>query len=1031
MRSCDIELRQFLNLTQPDLPEEGHLFHCPYVTLAIEEDNAALERVLNAAHRALLNMEEEEDSDTVKSAENLTGFCNLLANLKPAKCNDFLDSLQYLISLLPPVESLTDRSSYSRCQTFQHHVWLLLSTTRALVAARYLPTSLDTYWNILDESLGSLLSQSFSRVTQTKDSALTLVSEKRSIFSPPQTFASCECVEVCWKFVISKISEVSTDHVASNLRFWDLFNKHFNSLVCSSDNTSGLMWILEQIITMVTSTCPNLPSNWSIVQELTKLSCVNPAHLKQTLISLTKIGELWPSNIVIVMTLQQHFARSLNSRSSSLVPVLSPHQYSRTSESIVKLDTLTEDTMFQHFLRFYSRGLDKIPEVKRVTLIRRLFQSEKWDHKSLATMSAESLQNLGLLVGCCLLLIKPDSLTAQVNKMFGSLSGDIISNSSSPNVVVSLQIGMTLSAVEVGLDSQLLLEQLTIMLNRISEDYVRESDSRKCQIFGVFSKMLNDLECLAGSCKFDSVMFLGTWVEMFLTEGDPQRSGKVLKFCQFVIDKANVNDTSVAMVSKFVVKPIQKFIKSRNQDLQQCFNIAADVLAKLFLILHQNDNEKQKNIRLEIFSIATPPNCPYSLASEFLYRTLQQSNITSHSDITSRLILDHQNVMANVVFTVMCTNHVRPQEFSNDTDKLEKFSVLLQCLFDCPHLAGIKPELQNLSPQKEGLVLDFVSLLTDFHQNMPFSDGQLFKSFVWKMFESVPETLTTTLVGHTVDDGRCKRLYQLVAHMFLKIPNLLYNPSRPNSPILVLFQTFVLKREQQNKLQMFLVLPNIFWGLSRISYRSNNLFLKHIMKVFDEVYAQAAKKDWSAGKQDPFLVSLFTSSFAEEVEDSVRSFRQVLMDHIREPAYCKLPNTQEDIAGLLYFISKLEQSTKDRALLLSDFTKLYPFLLQVLYCSLRDKSRQHIKHLVSDIFRHFFKQTNWSEDDLTSVTANFISQNANVEGGPVSLVETFKCLMEFGALEIVTNSLESLESALHGRAYDEFILLKEEVLRCQ
>ena len=49
----------------------------------------------------------------------------------------------------------------------------------------------------------------------------------------------------------------------------------------------------------------------------------------------------------------------------------------------------------------------------------------------------------------------------------------------------------------------------------------------------------------------------------------------------------------------------------------------------------------------------------------------------------------------------------------------------------------------------------------------------------------------------------------------------------------------------------------------------------------------------------------------------------------------------------------------------------------------------------------------------------------------MSLVETFKCLIEFGALEIVSNSLESLESTLHGRAYDEFILLKEEVLRCQ
>ena len=37
MRSCDIDLRQFLNLTHPDLPGEGLLFHCPYVTLAVSE----------------------------------------------------------------------------------------------------------------------------------------------------------------------------------------------------------------------------------------------------------------------------------------------------------------------------------------------------------------------------------------------------------------------------------------------------------------------------------------------------------------------------------------------------------------------------------------------------------------------------------------------------------------------------------------------------------------------------------------------------------------------------------------------------------------------------------------------------------------------------------------------------------------------------------------------------------------------------------------------------------------------------------
>ena len=529
-------------------------------------------------------------------------------------------------------------------------------------------------------------------------------------------------------------------------------------------------------------------------------------------------------------------------------------------------------------------------------------------------------------MACCLYLTKSDCLTAQVNKIFGSLSGDMISNSSCPNVIVSLQIGMTLTAVEVGLESQLLLEQLTIMLNRISEDYVRETESRQCQIFGVFSKMLNDLECLAGCSKFDSVMFLGTWVEMFLTEGDPQRCGKVLKFCQFVVDKANVNEISVTMVSKFVVKPIQKFLKSRSQDLQNCFDIAADILATFYLILYQSNDEKHKNIRHEIFSIVSPPICSYSIASEFVYRVVVRSN----SDISPVILRDHQTVVANVAFNALCTSFVKFQGVG-DSYLLEKLSVLLQCLIDCPQLDGLKSDLQKMGPHNENLLLDFVSKLKGIYQSMPFSDGQLFKNFVWKMFESVPETLTSTLVGQTSEDGRCKRLYQLVAHMFEEIPGLLYNPSRPNSPILILFQMFFLKRDQQNKRHMFQVLPKVFWGLSKISYRSNNLFLKDILKVFDDVYTHVAARDWNARRQDPFLVTLFTSSFADEAEDSVRAFRHAIMNHIADPTsgHCKLPKVHDELAVLLFFVSRLEHCTKDSVILENDFTKIYPFLLQV------------------------------------------------------------------------------------------------------
>ena len=618
--------------------------------------------------------------------------------------------------------------------------------------------------------------------------------------------------------------------------------------------------------------------------------------------------------------------RSLNAKSSGLVPVLTPNQYVTISENIVKRSTLSEDNIFQHFLLFYCKSLEKLPDVKKVTLIRRLFQSEKLDHKCLSTMSAEGLQNLGLLVACCVFLTKSDCLTAQVNKIFGSLSGDMISNSTSPNVIVSLQIGMTLTAIEGGLDSQLLLEQLTIMLNRISEDYIRETDSKKCQIFGVFSKMLNDLECLAGVSKFDSVMFLGTWVEMFLTEGDPQRCEKVLKFCQFVIDKADMNDISLTMINKFVVQPIKKFLKSRNQELRQCFDVAVGSLASFLLKLQLDEQEKHKNICTEILAMVSPPNCSFSVASEFLYLVLKRSKVRK----LPQKLEDYQTVMANVVFNELCRLHIKPPE-SSDSEQREKIAVLIECFFNCPEFCSIKPELLNVNPQKENMVFDFFTIIKGHYQSMDFSDGQLFKNFVWKMFEGIPETLTTTLVGQTPEDVRCKRLYQLVAQMFEQIPSLLYNPSRPNSPILILFQTFFLKREQQNKRHMFQVLPKVFWGLSFISFRSNNLFLKDISKVFDDVYTHVADRDWTTRKDDPFLVSLFRSSFADKVQDWARQFRFGLMNHIADPnsGHCKLPKSADQLIVLLFFIEKLEKNTKDLAILENDFTKLYPFLLQV------------------------------------------------------------------------------------------------------
>jgi hypothetical protein len=60
---------------------------------------------------------------------------------------------------------------------------------------------------------------------------------------------------------------------------------------------------------------------------------------------------------------------------------------------------------------------------------------------------------------------------------------------------------------------------------------------------------------------------------------------------------------------------------------------------------------------------------------------------------------------------------------------------------------------------------------------------------------------------------------------------------------------------------------------------------------------------------------------------------------------------------------------------------------------------------------------------------NFISKNVNTSNGPVSLAKTLKYLIELGAVNIVAPSLEFFESSLNGRANNEYIILRDEVLR--
>ena len=466
-----------------------------------------------------------------------------------------------------------------------------------------------------------------------------------------------------------------------------------------------------------------------------------------------------------------------------------------------------------------------------------------------------------------------------------------------------------------------MLEQVTIMLNRCSEDYVRETETRRPQLFGVFSKLLDEIEGMAGHLTFDSASFLGTWVEMFLCEADPGRCCKVLNFCRFAVEMAAANQNSAGFISKYVVKPVQKFIKLSQPELVECQEMAAYVLAKFSILVDKMEIESDKKEKYlnDILTLLTPPNCNYSLSACFLYRLFSE-------DTCPEYFYSFPGTIANVTFNFLCNSHVSNENIVKD--ELEKHSVLLKHLLKCPQLIELEQKFSTISPLKGGLVIDLTLDICHLYQTKQFSDAQVLKNFAWRMFDGISGTFNTILVKEKHEDLVCKRVYNLLSHFIENLSDLLYSPSRPNSPLLSLFQTFFVKRDQTCRKYMLLSLTTVFSGLSKLSYRSNNLFFKDISKVFDDAYTSMAAKDWELKKPDPRMVSLFALSFQISPEESVGAFRGSIMEHVAAK-YCVLPQSPDKLVVLLYFLSKLEERTRSSVLLLRDCTLLLPFLLQV------------------------------------------------------------------------------------------------------
>ena len=605
---------------------------------------------------------------------------------------------------------------------------------------------------------------------------------------------------------------------------------------------------------------------------------------------------------------------------------MDPKQYTAVIDSILAPDVAEVESTFEKFLQFYVNSLLRIPEAKRLNLIKRILNMER---QTLCNMSLQSFQNYGLWIGVCINLTDPGSLSAQLCRIFATHSSDLISTCRFPGALISFQAALILLHAKLGIEYDLLADHIAIMIAKLSEDYIRSENQKKNILFGYISKSFdNILLLLKENIKLTPTTFFGPWIGILMEEGHEQRLVRMLQIVHRILlsSAPYCNETDIKLTNQLVVKPILKFLQIKSDKDKVLLETIAIVLTEFSVLVLRFPRFRDTFYQQIILNhISKQPFHSLYLSFNFTHAIILHEK-------SAELVKDNETKLCNIVFIALSQYYVLHDPSTITSEPQDK--KLLQLL---PFLVSAVPFDMGIHISEEGFPnfpLSFITKLNSLFLSLSFSDTQVLKEFVWKIVSGLSSTLLTMLLGK-LSELSLNKLFSYLATIFETIPNLLFSSSKDNSPLIELFNTFFTPRlsslPTDVRKSRTAILPNVFSGLSSISYKSNNLFFKDIMKVFDDVYPQVSASDWKANRETPFLTRMFSFSFENSLTKSSLSFRKSFMLYLKSSRYLDSDNLSKT-AIFVFFLLKLETRTTNLELLLFDFHTLYPFLLQVIIC---------------------------------------------------------------------------------------------------
>ena len=372
-----------------------------------------------------------------------------------------------------------------------------------------------------------------------------------------------------------------------------------------------------------------------------------------------------------------------------------------------------------------------------------------------------------------------------------------------------------------------------------------------------------------------------------LEELNPLRCARVLKFVN-VFTKAcrmyeGCKDNMIASYNKSVLKPLRKYHSTRS-----CREVAV-ILANYASLLHQ-DIKHRPSLDLVLNMVLPKSSAQVATSVQFILHVIENGDGEVLSGWSQRVL--------NIWLLHVLTLHINST--LNAAEHVVGLAALTEYVVKTSELSEL--DLSALDQNTGDIISSFISSVKAHYSSLEFSKAQIFKEMVCKTFDNVHTVLAPILTSE--DNTVIMRLYSTLSELLEELPLILHSNAKTTSPYTELFQTFYSqqirsKRSADNsdidiRKIMAKSLPRVFNGLSSLSYKTNTVFFKEILKVFNDIYPEVSSSDRKLKRDPPFLVSLFSTSYVASPPPSVLYFRQSFISYMCDVrhGYCTLPKVR-------------------------------------------------------------------------------------------------------------------------------------------